>query len=77
MHRIKVWFGVGIVLRRGRDIEIGCTHCSNHDHHHKIQSVIFAAKLSPDTILGIDEDQAGTMFHTTFDICILDIYLGD
>ena len=74
MHHVKVWFGDSIVLGRGRDIEIGCTYCSNHDHPHKIQSVRFAAKPSLVTIVGIDEDQAGTMFHTTFDISPLWIW---
>ena len=74
MHHVKVWFGDSIVLVRGRDIEIGCTHCSNHDHHHKIQSERFAAKPSLDTIVGTDENQSGTMFHITFDISLLWIW---
>ena len=74
MFGFKVWFGVSIVLGRGRGIEIGCTYCSNHDHHHKIQSERLAAKPSLDTIVGTHENQAGTMFHITFDISLLWIW---
>ena len=77
MDHVKVWFGVSIVLGRGRDIEIGCTYCSNYDHNHKIQSVRFAAKLSLVTIVGIDENQAGTMFRITFDISLLRLRSSD
>ena len=71
MFGFKVWFGVSIVLGRGRGIEIGCTYCSNHDDLYKIQSVRFCAKPSPDTIVGTDENQASKMFHTTFHISLL------
>ena len=70
MDHVKVQLSDSIESRRGRGIEIGCTYCSNHDHHHKIQSVRFASKPSPDTIVGTDENQAGTMFHTTFEISL-------
>ena len=74
MDHLIVRLSDNIRLGRGRGIEIGCTYCSNHDQHHKIQSVRFAAKPSLDTILGTDENQAGTMFHITFDISLLCVW---
>ena len=40
----------------------------------KFIGVRFAAKLSLVTIVGTDENQAGTMFHITFDISLLLVY---
>ena len=76
MDPIKIWFGVSTELWYGRGVEIGCKSCSKHSHQHETQCLRIAETPSLDTIVGTGGNQAGTMFHTTFDIFILVIYLG-
>ena len=77
MDPMKAPVGDSVERRCGGDIAIGSTSAFNSGRRPKNQDVRFYAKPFLDTIVGGDEDQAGTMSHTTLDIFMLHVYVGD
>ena len=77
MEHMKAWFCGNIERWRGPILAIGCTRALNCAHRPKNQVVRFVLMPSDDTIVGRDEDQAGTMSHTTLDNFIRYAYVVD